>query len=165
MLDLDRIHSRLFEIAKTTKTILENNNITYAICFGSLIGSIRHNGFVPWDCDFDLVLFSEQYEIAKRVLREKLPDDMLLQDNLNEPKYYHAWAHVKDKKSITSSRNYKNDDCYIHKGLGVDLYIAYRIDQKYLDLFCLKEDLKYRERLHKAGFLDDEQFHAVQNFP
>ena len=163
MLDINRIHSRLFEMAKTTKKILENNDIPYTIAFGSLIGAIRHKGFVPWDCDFDLVLFADQYEKAKQVLRENLPDDMILQDELNEPQYYHAWAHVKDKNSIACSKNYKNDDVYIHRGLSVDLYIATRIDRKKLDLFCLKENLKYRERLHKSGLIDDTEFKRNQN--
>ena len=163
MLDINRIHSRLFEMAKTIKTILENNDIFYTIAFGSLIGAIRHKGFVPWDCDFDLVLFADQYEKAKQVLRENLPDDMVLQDELNEPQYYHAWAHVKDKNSIASSKNYINDNVYINRGLSVDLYIASRIDRKNLDLFILKEDLKYRERLYKSGLLNETEFRKKQN--
>lgn len=162
MLDIKRIQLRLFEMAKATKIILENNDIIYTIAFGSLIGAIRHKGFVPWDCDFDLVLFADQYEKAKQVLRANLPDDMILQDDLNEPRYYHAWAHVKDKKSVTCSRNYKNDDIYINRGLSVDLYIANRIDKKNLDLFSLKENLKYRERLYKSGLINDTEFNKYQ---
>ena len=162
MLDFNRIHDQLLKMAVETTQILEKNNIKYMITFGTLLGSIRHHGFIPWDCDFDLILFSDQYDLAKDILRNNLPDDMVLQDERNEPKYFHAWAHVKDKNSKAYSRNFARDNIYINNGLSVDLYIATRIKKRDINLFALNEDLKYRERLRKKGLLNEQEFSTIQ---
>ena len=39
----------------------EKNNLTYYIYAGSMLGAIRHNGFIPWDDDLDVVMFRDDY--------------------------------------------------------------------------------------------------------
>ena len=45
----------------------EKNNLTYYIYAGSMLGAIRHNGFIPWDDDLDVVMFRDDYERFKKV--------------------------------------------------------------------------------------------------
>ena len=44
--DIKRVQDRLFAMAKTIATILEKNDIPYEIAFGTLLGAVRHGGFI-----------------------------------------------------------------------------------------------------------------------
>jgi lipopolysaccharide cholinephosphotransferase len=86
-------------MASIIEEILDRHGIPHMLAFGSLLGAVRHRGFIPWDDDFDFLIFNEYYSEAIEVLRTELPDDCFLEDEKTEPKYFHAWAHVKDLKN------------------------------------------------------------------
>lgn len=155
---IKNIQCRLLEMAIEIKSILEAKNIPYMITFGSLLGAVRHGGFIPWDDDFDFFLFDESYDEAIMCLRQILPSDMFLEDAESEPLYFHSWAHVKDKLSIATCEQFPQDNVYTHKGLSIDLYKAIRMDERNIDLFRMKENLLYKEREYRIGLLDEQQY-------
>lgn len=55
------IQSELLRMMKTIHTIMEEHGIQYSLCGGTLLGSIRHEGFIPWDDDFDLVMNRNEF--------------------------------------------------------------------------------------------------------
>lgn len=56
------IQNSMLEIAVMFDQFCEEHNLEYSICGGSLIGAVRHHGFVPWDDDFDVVMPRADYE-------------------------------------------------------------------------------------------------------
>lgn len=51
----------VFEILKFYKQICDENNLTYYIAYGTLIGAVRHHGFIPWDDDIDVLMPRKDY--------------------------------------------------------------------------------------------------------
>ena len=156
--DIKRVQDRLLEIAKRTATILEKHDIPYQIAFGTLLGAIRHGGFIPWDDDFDFFLFEESYEKAMDVLAQELPSDMFLENEKSEPKYFHGWAHVKDVNSECQCDLYPHDSLYAHKGVSVDLYKMTKIYERDFAQFRLDNAIAYIERRKQLGFITEEDF-------
>lgn len=155
---MNDVQKRLLEMAVTITRILERNQIPYTITYGTLLGSIRHKGFIPWDDDFDLYLLDETYDKAIDILRRDLPKSLFLEDESSEPAYFHGWAHVKDLNSYATCEAFPRDGSYSHHGLSVDLYKAVRMPFKNLAQFQIDENLKYLERLHTKGYIKKAEY-------
>lgn len=156
--DIEKVQKRLLYIGKTIADILDRNQIPYILAFGTLLGAVRHQGFIPWDDDFDLYLFDEQYDRAMDCLRRELPADLFLEDERSEPRFFHAWAHVKDLNSITECKEYLQDGLYAHKGVSVDLYRAYRMPLCQLHNFINEENRGYIERRKAKQTISEEEY-------
>ncbi len=59
------------EILKKIMTFCENNSLNYSLCAGSLLGSIRHKGFIPWDDDIDVMMPRPDYEKLIEITRSQ----------------------------------------------------------------------------------------------
>ena len=72
ILRLIQLHS--VELLKFVTRICENNNLTYWLDYGTLIGAIRHDGFVPWDDEIDISMPREDYQKLIKILPKKLEE-------------------------------------------------------------------------------------------
>ena len=68
------MHAILLDLAKQFDTICRKNGIPYYMVGGTLLGAIRHKGFIPWDDDMDFGVPTEHYEEMLEALQRELPD-------------------------------------------------------------------------------------------
>ena len=59
---LQSVHSDLLLLLADFVRVMEDNDLPYSLMCGTLLGAVRHKGFIPWDDDIDLVLPRESYE-------------------------------------------------------------------------------------------------------
>lgn len=150
-------------MGKNIASILESNDIPYIITFGTLLGAVRHGGFIPWDDDFDFFLFDDTYDKAIDLLRKNLPNDMFLEDEKSELKYFHGWAHVKDMNSEVYCEQFPQDNLYNHHGLSVDLYKCKRIHSSKLLDYRIVEMEKYLKRKLDKGIIDLSSYNSQRD--
>ena len=62
MLSLDEIKEIQLRELEYIDTVCRENGLEYSIAYGTLIGAVRHKGFIPWDDDLDFGLIREEYE-------------------------------------------------------------------------------------------------------
>ena len=67
------------EMLKEFILVCEKLNVKYYLAYGTLIGAIRHKGFIPWDDDIDVVMPREDYEIFLEKAQALLPEHLFLQ--------------------------------------------------------------------------------------
>ena len=70
-LDIKEIQKEELNILKETIKFLNKNNIKYYIFYGTLLGAVRHQGFIPWDNDIDIAIPRPEYEKLINILKEK----------------------------------------------------------------------------------------------
>lgn len=65
------IHKELLSILKELDRFLKENKIEYTISYGTLLGAVRHKGFIPWDDDIDISMKRSEYNKLIKILKEK----------------------------------------------------------------------------------------------
>lgn len=74
--DLTAVHQANLKMLKEIDRICRKYEIQYMLDAGTLLGAVRHKGFIPWDDDADVVFTRENYERFARVVRKELPEGM-----------------------------------------------------------------------------------------
>lgn len=74
--DMTKVHEASLEILKEIDRICRKYKIQYMLDSGSLLGAVRHQGFIPWDDDADVAFTRKNYEAFLKVVRRELPDTM-----------------------------------------------------------------------------------------
>lgn len=74
--DLTRVHEANLKVLKEIDRICRKYKIHYAMDSGTLLGAVRHQGFIPWDDDVDVVFKRSDYEMFLKVAARELPEGM-----------------------------------------------------------------------------------------
>ncbi len=127
---------RMLSILEIVDSICRKHNITYWISGGTLLGAMRHGGFIPWDDDIDIELLRPDYKKLLKVLRNELPGDLYLQTP-EEKGYRLLFSKVRDKYSIVHSEE-EDMAPYKEKGVYIDIFSeerTYRRLKDFVDFF------------------------------
>ena len=124
--DLKHAQKVMLYILKEVHKVCEKNNIKYFLDSGTLIGAVRHNGFIPWDDDIDIGMLREDYEKFCLHAHEILPENLVIQNEYTDPGYGQCYSKVilqgtkwleHDAKKV--SRKYS--------GLYIDIFVYDKI--------------------------------------
>ncbi len=144
--DIARVQTILFEMAKIIAEALDRHGVKYMISFGSLLGALRHDGFIPWDDDFDFMILEDNYEEAVRSITDDLPDWIAVQSQDTDPNYLPSWTTLVDKSTEAYSENDGGHALLKYRGVRVDLFRATRCQLSKVKEIRLLEAIDYYER-------------------
>jgi len=109
------VRQRQLEILDAVVKICDNYNITYWLDGGTLLGAVRHQGFIPWDDDIDIGLMREDYEKLIKILPGELPEQFVVQSFDTDFKYKLPFVKIRDKYSVI-------EDNYTYNGIFIDIF-------------------------------------------
>lgn len=78
--DLDLLHKILLDMLGDIDKICRENDIKYTLCGGTLLGAIRHQGFIPWDDDVDVMMPYDDYHKFINIVKEKYSENYMIAD-------------------------------------------------------------------------------------
>lgn len=96
--DLSKLQDVEYEMLHEFKMICERYGFRYYIIDGTLLGSIRHKGFIPWDDDIDVAMPRSDYNVFMNVVGKELPQGMEFKTYSNDPNYHRPFARIVNHK-------------------------------------------------------------------
>ena len=116
---LRRAQLRMLEILKVVDDICTKHGIQYTLDGGTLIGAVRHGGFIPWDDDIDINVTREDLAKLRKILPRELPSHLVYQDYFTDPYYPTLIAKVRERDSYMYEE--PCTDRLKEKGIFIDL--------------------------------------------
>ena len=99
--------------------ICEKHNISYFLIAGSLIGAIRHKGFIPWDDDLDIAMVRADYDKFIEICSKELNEKYIIDSSKTSKKYHKIAAKIRIKNSEYVEKELENYDG--NQGIWVDI--------------------------------------------
>ncbi|MBO4389007.1 MAG: LicD family protein [Spirochaetales bacterium] len=136
---LHRVQSIEFGILKDFKDFCQKSRLHYFLIGGTLLGAVRHGGFIPWDDDIDVGMERSEYERFIRIWQEKHWE--------TQGKYYLQCKEIDEKTPMPYAKLRRNGTVFIeketvdtdqHKGFFIDIFPFDFIPSKVSVLFRLK---------------------------
>ena len=117
---LSRVQKVQLGLLKQVDRLCRKNGIRYMAVHGTLLGTIRHKGFIPWDDDIDIAMLREDYDRFIRVCEEQLGDDYYLQTPESDTScFYGGYSKLRDNR--TSALENKNNGKGCNQGIWIDI--------------------------------------------
>ena len=134
--NLDDIKKNSLEILNEVVGVLEKNNIDYWLDSGTLLGAIRHKGFIPWDDDIDICIYEIDKVKVEKLLESKLKTCYFVQTKESDSNCNHPYIKVRKNKTRLIEKSEKNKIVKYHQGIYIDIFPMTEVKyNKYVDLF------------------------------
>lgn len=150
-IDIKSIQKIEVEILLEFDRICQKYDLKYQLYAGTLIGAVRHKGFIPWDDDIDVCMLRADYNKFLSLVDHELKDDYFFQSYQTDLAYLNKFAKIRKNKTLFVERSVK--DLAMHRGIYIDIFALDNIDYDSLkgkyQLFLLRaidSFLKYRLR-------------------
>ena len=99
-LSLQEIHLATLNVMDYIHQFCEDNHIRYFLAYGTLIGAVRHKGFIPWDDDFDIIMLREDYDKFNRLMEIENNQVFQLVSRKNNKRYANGIPRVIDTRYL-----------------------------------------------------------------
>lgn len=146
-LDINEIHHRVLAIAKEFDRICVKHNIPYYMLGGSMLGAIRHKGFIPWDDDMDFGVPIEHFYELIGILEKELPYPFRCCTYDNHPAVIFNFFKIEDQTTMVHGQSL---------GLSEDQQLGVNIDVFPLNR-CKTNSISYKRIIFRhlllGGFL------------
>ena len=116
--------------------ICKNNDLKYYLAYGTLLGAVRHKGFIPWDDDVDIFMPYDDLKKFKKICKNNLDSEFYYQDKLMDKFYYNFWPKFGLENTTWMPRNRLVNCKY---GICIDLF----------PIFEFKAEEKNKNKMNK----------------
>lgn len=108
------------QILDEIKRICDDNNLKVFLIGGTCLGSVRHNGFIPWDDDVDIGMMRDDYERFIKICKKELDSKYYLQSMDTDDDYPHSFIKIRANNTLLLEK--LNVGKKMHQGIFVDIF-------------------------------------------
>lgn len=133
---LERIFPKMYEeiarlqeielgILREFDRVCQDLELNYTICAGTLLGAVRHGGFIPWDDDVDVAMTREDYDKFIHHAQKLLAKNLFIQTYESDPHYLHNFCKIIDSGTHLKERLTRNIP--MRSGVYIDVFPIDRV--------------------------------------
>lgn len=116
------VKENILSIYQSFATICDKYNLKHWLGFGSMLGAVRHHGFIPWDDDFDVLMLREDYEKFLSIADKELPSYFKLVSHRNCSVYPMIFSKIQESRREVYE-SIENQSVYVSPtGMYIDIF-------------------------------------------
>lgn len=139
---LNAVKKVQLDLLKTFIAVCQKNDLSYCMFYGTLLGTVRHKGYIPWDDDVDVLMPRADYDRLLTIAPEVFLAPYFLQTPENDAGCFYG-GYSKLRNSNTTGMEERNKGHYCNQGIWMDIFP--------LD-YVIKDEKKKKEQLKKIKF-------------
>lgn len=118
--ELRNLQQAELRILQEVDRICKKYDLTYFLAWGTALGALRHQGFIPWDDDIDLMMPWEDYQKFHAIVDQEIHQEFYCQDCFKEPDLYVYWMKMRLQNTVCMLP--QEQQLKIHWGIGIDIF-------------------------------------------
>lgn len=160
--ELRKVQLEELEILKYVKQVCDKYKINYFLDWGTLLGAVRHKGFIPWDNDIDVGMLRKDYEKFLDVFEREDNDNFILQNWYTDERWPLSYTKVRKKNTIFISNYVENNQTDGYSGFNIDIFVYDDIPMDHKIVKSIDSKLKHIQRImfmkvgYRPWFLGDK---------
>lgn len=150
---IDKAHLVALEIMDSIEKVCTKHNITWWVESGTLLGAVRHNGFIPWDDDCDIAMMRDDYEKFLQVAPKEIGEGFYVQIPGVDKYYPKKLVKVRKLGTKLVDEDESFDEKY-NQGIFVDVFCwdcYYGWEKKLIDIFEIVPAWRNKRHLYPKG--------------
>jgi len=112
----------MLEMLVEFDAICQKHNLKYWLDSGTLLGAVRHEGFIPWDDDIDLSMPVEDYNRFVEIAKDELSENVFFQTKETDPNFGLDFIKLRSNKASIVEFHEKGREVGYHQGVFVDIF-------------------------------------------
>jgi len=147
-IQLKQAQRTMLEILVEFDKICKEHGLIYWLDHGTLLGAVRHKGFIPWDDDLDVAMPREDYERFLQIAPFELPTDLFLQTQQSDASYMNFFTKIRDRRSTFIDEGEAERKIEYHQGIFIDIFPLNYIHKNRWIIFAYRSLVWVSKLLH-----------------
>ncbi len=119
-IDIEALHAKQYEILLEFDRVCKKYGLTYFLAYGTLLGAIRHKGFIPWDDDIDTLMPYQDYVKLNEIPKSEWKHPFFLQNSETDKNYSLCFSKIRNSHTTLITKELAHLD--INQGVDIDIY-------------------------------------------